>query len=51
MKRAEHALRLEMDEALRGVRLTTPQYEVLSVLEDEAALRSCADSLPKRKSG
>ena len=38
MKRAEHALRLEMDGALRGVGLTTPQYAALSVLEDEAGL-------------
>ena len=38
MKRAEHALRLEMDGALRGVGLTTPQYAALSVLENEAGL-------------
>ena len=38
MKRAEHALRLEMDGALRGVGLTTPQYAALSVLEDEAGI-------------
>jgi len=33
MKRAQHALRLEMDGALRGVGITTPQYAALSVLE------------------
>ena len=38
MKRVQHALRLEMDAALRGVGLTTPQYAALSVLEDEAGL-------------
>lgn len=42
MKRAEHALRLEMDGALRGVGLTTPQYAALSVLEDEAGLSGAA---------
>lgn len=38
MKRAEHALRLEMDGALRGVGLTTPQYAALSVLGDDPGL-------------
>jgi DNA-binding MarR family transcriptional regulator len=38
MKRAQHALRLAMDGALRGVGLTTPQYAALSVLEEEAGL-------------
>jgi DNA-binding MarR family transcriptional regulator len=38
MKRAEHALRLEMDAALRRVGLTTPQYAALSVLEAEEGL-------------
>jgi DNA-binding MarR family transcriptional regulator len=42
MKRAEHALRLEMDAALRGVVLTTPQYAALSVLEGEAGLSGAA---------
>jgi DNA-binding MarR family transcriptional regulator len=42
MKRAQHALRLEMDGALRGVGLTTPQYAALSVLEDEAGLSGAA---------
>ena len=32
MKRVQHALRLEMDDALRGLGLTTPQYAALSVL-------------------
>lgn len=42
MKRAQHALRLEMDGVLRGVGLTTPQYAVLSVLEEEAGLSGAA---------
>jgi len=35
LKRAQHALRLEMDGALRGVGITTPRYAALSVLEEE----------------
>ena len=42
MKRAQHALRLEMDRVLRGVGLTTPQYAALSVLEHEAGLSGAA---------
>ena len=38
LKRAQHALRLEMDGALRGVGLTTPQYAALSVLEGEEGI-------------
>lgn len=38
LKRAQHALRLRMDEVLRSVGLTTPQYAVLSVLEDTPGL-------------
>lgn len=38
LKRAQHALRLEMDGALRGVGLTTPQYAALSVLEVEEGI-------------
>ena len=38
MKRAEHALRLEMDDALRGLGLTTPQYAALSVLAEGPGL-------------
>jgi len=38
MKRAEHALRLKMDAALREIGTTTPQYAALSVLEGEAGL-------------
>lgn len=34
MKRAQHALRLEMDDALRELELTTPQYAALSVLAE-----------------
>ncbi|CAN5854834.1 MarR family transcriptional regulator [soil metagenome] len=33
LKRAQHALRLRVDEALKRVGLTTPQYAALSVLE------------------
>ncbi|ETZ07779.1 hypothetical protein P618_200020 [Holospora obtusa F1] len=30
LKKTQHALRLQMDEALRTLDLTTPQYEVLA---------------------
>ena len=33
LKKAQHALRLHMDEALRTLDLTTPQYAVLAQLE------------------
>ncbi|MBA3913732.1 MAG: MarR family transcriptional regulator [Acidobacteriales bacterium] len=38
LKRAQHALRVSMDEALRPLELTTPQYAVLSAVEAEAGL-------------
>ena len=38
LKRAQHALRIQMDEALRDISLTTPQYSSLSVLEEEPGL-------------
>lgn len=38
LKRAQHALRVSMDDALRPLRLTTPQYAVLSAVEAEAGL-------------
>ncbi len=38
MKRAEHSLRLEMDDALRELGLTTPQYAALSVLAEGPGL-------------
>lgn len=38
MKRAQHALRSEMDGALREVGLTTPQYAALLVVEGEEGL-------------
>jgi DNA-binding MarR family transcriptional regulator len=38
LKRAQHALRLEMDGALKKVGLTTPQYAALSVMEGEKGL-------------
>lgn len=33
LKQTQHALRLEMDEALKALNLTTPQYAVLAQLE------------------
>jgi DNA-binding MarR family transcriptional regulator len=33
LKKTQHALRLHMDEALRSIDLTTPQYTVLAQLE------------------
>lgn len=38
LKRTQQALRLRMDDALRGIRLTTPQYVVLSLLETTTGL-------------
>ncbi len=38
LKRTQHALRLRMDDALRSVGLTTPQYAVLSLLETAPGL-------------
>lgn len=40
LKRAQHALRLAMDQALRQLRLTTPQYAALVSLEQERGLSS-----------
>jgi DNA-binding MarR family transcriptional regulator len=40
LKRAQHALRLRMDEALRALSLTTPQYAVLSAIEAQAGISS-----------
>jgi DNA-binding MarR family transcriptional regulator len=40
LKRAQHALRLAMDEALRGLGLTTPQYAGLAILEEEPGISS-----------
>jgi DNA-binding MarR family transcriptional regulator len=34
LKHAQHALRLQMDNALREVGLTAPQYSTLSVIEE-----------------
>lgn len=42
LKRAQHALRLRVDEALKEVGLTTPQYAVLSVLEEAPGLSGAA---------
>ncbi len=38
LKRVQHALRLEMDEALRAAGVTTPQYAAMSVLAEEPGL-------------
>lgn len=38
LKRAQHALRLRMDEALRPCQLTTPQYAVLCAIQAEAGI-------------
>ena len=38
LKRAQHALRVSMDEVLRPLALTTPQYAVLCAVEAEAGL-------------
>lgn len=38
LKRAQHALRVSMDEALRPLALTTPQYAVMSAVEAEPGL-------------
>ena len=38
LKRAQHALRLRMDEALRGEGVTTPQYSALDALAEEPGL-------------
>ncbi len=43
LKRAQHALRLRMDEALREIPLTTPQYAALSTLEEGTAALSGAE--------
>lgn len=42
LKRAQHALRLAMDEALQALELTTPQYAALSALEIEPGLSNAA---------
>ena len=38
LKMAQHALRIRMDEVLRSVALTTPQYAVLSAVEAEPGM-------------
>ena len=38
LKRAQHALRLGMDEALKPLGVTTPQYAAMSVLAEEPGL-------------
>ena len=42
VKRVQHALRLEMDEMLRGLGVTTPQYAALSVLAEEPGISNAA---------
>jgi DNA-binding MarR family transcriptional regulator len=38
LKRAQHSLRLRMDEALKGLGVTTPQYAAMSVLAEQPGL-------------
>lgn len=38
LKRAQHALRVTMDAALRPLELTTPQYSVLCAIEAETGM-------------
>ena len=38
LKRAQHSLRLRMDEALKGRGVTTPQYAAMSVLAERPGL-------------
>lgn len=40
LKRAQHALRLAMDETLREIGVTTPQYAALAMLEEEDGVSS-----------
>lgn len=40
LKRAQHALRTSMDDALRPLELTTPQYSVLCAIEAESGMSS-----------
>lgn len=42
LKRAQHALRTAMDEALRPLGLTTPQYSVLSAIELNPGISNAA---------
>lgn len=42
LKQTQHALRLRMDEALRPLNLTTPQYAVLSQLEMRPGISNAA---------
>ncbi|MGI4793158.1 MAG: MarR family winged helix-turn-helix transcriptional regulator [Janthinobacterium lividum] len=42
LKRTQHALRLAMDDALRPLRITTPQYAVLSAVQAEAGLSNAS---------
>lgn len=42
LKQTQHALRLHMDEALRSLNLTTPQYAVLAQLELKPGISNAA---------
>lgn len=42
LKLAQHSLRLHMDDMLRGLELTTPQYAVLSQLEIKPGISNAA---------
>jgi len=42
LKQTQHSLRLRMDESLRGLDLTTPQYAVLAQLEIRPGISNAA---------
>jgi DNA-binding MarR family transcriptional regulator len=42
LKKAQHLLRLKMDIALKAIKLTTPQYAVLSQLERQPGISNAA---------
>jgi DNA-binding MarR family transcriptional regulator len=42
LKRIEHALRMQMDAALREIELTTPQYAALAILKEQPGLSGAA---------
>ncbi len=47
LKRAQHALRTRMDEALRHLDLTTPQYAALSAIELDPGDFQCCTGPPR----
>jgi DNA-binding MarR family transcriptional regulator len=42
LKRAQHALRVSMDEVLRPLGLTTPQYAVLCAIEADPGISNAS---------